>query len=98
MARPYTLSCHCGAVRFEVDAEPSGRAAALSRPALSNAENRAGRTWRDALSGHHFCPTCGTALMRTGYKDRVSLNARCLEGVDVFELKIDRYDGRREMP
>jgi hypothetical protein len=36
--------------------------------------------------------------MRTGYKDRVSLNARCVEGVDIFELTIDRYDGRREMP
>ena len=36
--------------------------------------------------------------MRTGYKTGVSLNARCLEGVDVFELKINRYDGLREMP
>ena len=49
--------------------------------------------WRDAVGGHHFCPVCGTALMRTGYKTGVSLNARCLEGVDVFELKIGRYDG-----
>jgi hypothetical protein len=37
-------------------------------------------------------------MMRTGYKTDGSLNARCIEGVDVFELKSRRYDGRREMP
>jgi hypothetical protein len=53
--------------------------------------------WRDAVGGHHFCQVCGTPLM-TGYKTGVSLNARCLEGVDVFELKVRRYDGLGEMP
>lgn len=54
--------------------------------------------WREITSGHHFCPTCGTAMMRTGYPDdKVSLNARCLEGVDVFELSVTRYDGRNLM-
>jgi len=28
----------------------------------------------------------------------VSVNARCLEGVDVFELKTERFDGRNLMP
>ena len=54
--------------------------------------------WRDAHGGHHFCPTCGTAVMRTGYGDQISLNARCLVGVDVFALEISRYDGRQLMP
>lgn len=54
--------------------------------------------WRDADGGHHFCPTCGTALMRTGYRDRISINARCIEGVDVFALHTSRYDGRNLMP
>lgn len=37
-------------------------------------------------------------MMRTGYPDdKVSLNARCLEGVDVFELSVTRYDGRNLM-
>ena len=54
--------------------------------------------WRDADGGHQFCPTCGSALLRTGYRDRISVNARCLEGVDVFELQIARYDGRNDMP
>ena len=55
--------------------------------------------WRDITGGHHFCPRCGTAMIRSGYPgDRVSINARCIDGIDVFELKIRRYDGRNEMP
>jgi hypothetical protein len=55
--------------------------------------------WRDITGAHHFCPTCGTALLRTGYPDeRVSVNARCIEEVDVFTLRVRRYDGRNEMP
>ena len=54
--------------------------------------------WRDADGGHQFCPTCGTALMRTGYRDHISVNARCLDGIDVFALQATRYDGRNLMP
>ena len=54
--------------------------------------------WRDPNGGQGFCPTCGTPVLRTGYGDRVSVNARCLDGVDVFDLDVDRYDGRTLMP
>jgi hypothetical protein len=55
--------------------------------------------WRSVTEGHHFCPTCGIALMRTGYQDGiVSLNARCIEGIDIFALAIRKFDGRHEMP
>jgi hypothetical protein len=37
-------------------------------------------------------------MIRTGYQTRVSVNARCLDGVDVFELEVRRFDGQREMP
>ena len=37
-------------------------------------------------------------MLRTGYTDRISVNARCLEGVDIFELEVGRYDGRNLMP
>jgi len=36
--------------------------------------------------------------MRTGYRDRISVNARCIEGIDVFTLEVERYDGRTLMP
>ena len=55
--------------------------------------------WRDIVGGHHFCPRCGTAMLRTGYPgDHVSINARCIEDIDIFELSVRRYDGRNEMP
>ena len=55
--------------------------------------------WRDVDCGHHFCPTCGTPILRTGYANGiVSLNARALVGVDVFSLSALRYDGRHDMP
>lgn len=55
--------------------------------------------WHGLGGSQHFCPTCGTAIIRTGYPDRgVSVNGRCLEGVDVFELKVEHFDGRNEIP
>jgi hypothetical protein len=55
--------------------------------------------WRDITGAHHFCPTCGTPMLRTGYPgERVSVNARCIEEIDVFVLEIERYDGRKDMP
>ena len=54
--------------------------------------------WHDIDGGHRFCPTCGTGLFRTGYRTRVSVNARCIEGIDIFDLEVRREDGRREMP
>jgi hypothetical protein len=54
--------------------------------------------WRDLDGGHHFCSTCGTPIFRTGYRDRITVNARCLEGIDIFDLDVSRYDGRNLMP
>jgi len=116
MQRPYTLSCHCGDIRFEVDAEltdllecncstcrRSGflhwKVPASKVRLLTEKRRLATYLWRDAAGGHQFCPTCGTAMLRTGYPgDRISVNARCIEYIDVFELDIRRYDGRNEMP
>lgn len=114
MQRPYTLSCHCGAVRVEVDADLDGlvecncstcrRSGFLHWKVPLSAvrlltEKRILTTymWRD-IGGHQFCPTCGTAMFRMPYPgDRVSVNARCLDGVDVFTLTVSRYDGRNDM-
>ena len=57
-----------------------------------------GYVWRFLHEGHHFCSTCGTPIMRTGYPHQVvGINARCLEDIDVFDLDVTRFDGRREM-
>jgi hypothetical protein len=34
----------------------------------------------------------------TRYPPPVSINARCLEDVDIAALKIRRFDGKREIP
>ena len=116
MQRPYRLSCHCDAIRFEVDAELTevvecncstcGRTGFLhwyvptdAVRLLSHSRSMVTYVWRFLTEGHQFCATCGTPVMRSGYKgDRVSINARCLDDVDVFTLPVRRYDGRNDMP
>lgn len=115
MPRPYALSCHCGAIRLEVDAELAGleecNCSTCARHGflfwkvpveavrlVSQKCSFSSYHWRDADGGTEFCPTCGTAMMRTGYRDRIAINARCIEGIDIFTLKVRRYDGRNLMP
>jgi hypothetical protein len=56
--------------------------------------------WRVVTGGHHFCPTCGVAVIRTStqFPPPVSINARCLEGVDVATLTIRPFDGKHLIP
>jgi hypothetical protein len=56
--------------------------------------------WRIATGGQHFCPTCGVAVIRTStqFPPPVSINARCLEGVDIGALTIRRFDGKSLIP
>jgi hypothetical protein len=116
MQRPYMLTCHCGAIRLEVDAELTGllecncstcaRAGftrwKVSVEAVRLVTQKCGLStyhWQDADGGLHFCPTCGTTMLRTGYRDgHIAVNARCLEGSDIFAFEVVRYDGRNLMP
>lgn len=116
MPRPYQLSCHCRALRWEVDAELTGlhvcNCSTCARHGFLHwkvpwsavrliTEGRPLSTyvWRDLHGGHDFCPTCGTPIVRTGYPgERISVNAGCLVGIDIFELDIARYDGRKLVP
>jgi hypothetical protein len=112
---PYALSCHCGAIKLEVEAALTGleecNCSTCARhgflfwkvpvEAVRLVTRKIALTtyhWRDADGGTGFCPTCGTAMMRTGYRDRIAVNARCIEGIDIFTLEVERYDGRTLMP
>lgn len=109
-----TLSCHCGRVRLECNApleelvecncstcarhgllswkvKPQQVRLATPRIGLSTYQ------WRDHDGGTHFCPVCGTVMSRTGWT-YFRLNARCLDGVDIFTLPVRRYDGLHDMP
>jgi hypothetical protein len=56
--------------------------------------------WRAVTGGQHFCPACGIAVIRTStqYPPPVSINARCLEEVDIASLTIRPFDGRHAIP
>lgn len=51
---------------------------------------------RGVAGGHHFCSVCGVAILRTSfqYPPPLSVNARCLDGIDPSRLKIIHFDGR----
>lgn len=110
----HTLSCHCGAIRLETNAElrelTECNCSTCARQGflhwymkpdqarlLTPKHGLSTYVWRAIQDGSHFCPTCGVMMCRTGYK-YFSLNARCIDGVDVFDLKVKRYDGLHDMP
>jgi hypothetical protein len=47
---------------------------------------------------HLFCSTCGIQSFARGERpdgaEMVAINARCLDGVEVSELKVKKVDGR----
>jgi hypothetical protein len=56
--------------------------------------------WRSVTGGQHFCPICGVAVIRlsTQYPPPVSVNARCIEGIDLAALAIRQFDGKNLFP
>lgn len=110
---PHQVSCHCGRVRLEVDAELGEvvecncsicqRTGFLhwyvppeSVKYLTERQGVSTYWWRSATGGQHFCTNCGIAVLRisTQYPPPVSINARCIEGVDLDELRIRKFDGK----
>jgi hypothetical protein len=45
---------------------------------------------------HHFCRTCGISAFRISRSEpeKITVNARCLDGVDPDALPVSRFDGR----
>jgi hypothetical protein len=48
------------------------------------------------VANHYFCPRCGVAsfYIARSAPDKIDINVRCLEGVDITALDIDTFDGR----
>jgi hypothetical protein len=48
------------------------------------------------VAQHHFCRHCGvhSFYVPRSDPDKIDVNARCLDGVDVAALRIIRFDGR----
>jgi hypothetical protein len=53
-------------------------------------------TFNTGVAKHHFCPVCGVApfYIPRSDPDKIDVNARCLEGVELASLRIERFDGR----
>jgi len=55
-------------------------------------------TFNKHVIKHHFCPECGCSPFGLGVApnglETAAINVRCLEGVDVAELRRVPFDGR----
>jgi hypothetical protein len=121
----YTGSCHCGDVRFEVDAEIDRvrscdcsicakrgalnyRVPKQSLRLLTDRESLTLYQWGSRTAEDYFCRKCGILIfrrpshpspqeLREGMKpfDGWAVNVRCLQGVDLNALPIDRIYGSR---
>ena len=108
------ISCHCGNVRLEVNAEldevlecncsTCGKSGFLSWYVPADSVRLAtpgvgmkSYFWRFATEGLHFCSNCGMTTHRT-WRDKISVNARCIVGLDVFDLEVRRVDSIHKVP
>ena len=53
-------------------------------------------TFNTGVAQHHFCRRCGihSFYVPRSDPDKIDVNVRCLDGVDVGALEITRFDGR----
>lgn len=123
--RTYSGSCHCGSVRFEVDAEIDHvrvcdcsiclkrgtlnyRVPRDSLRLLTRWDDLVLYQWGSRTARDYFCPQCGILPfrrpsdptpqeLREGAQpfDGWAVNVRCLEGVDIHTLRIERIYGSR---
>ena len=104
--------CHCGRVRFEVDAPACPEVLEcncsictmtgflhLIVPAarfrlLSGADDLVEYTFNTGTAKHRFCRHCGVKsfYVPRSHPDGFSVNARCLDDVDVGALVIVPFD------
>jgi len=52
-------------------------------------------SFNTGVAKHHFCPTCGCApyYIPRSDPDKIDVNVRCLDGIDLAALTIDTFDG-----
>ena len=106
--------CHCGRVRFEVDAASGFEVldcnCSICRmtgflhlivPAsrfrlLSGADELVEYTFNTGAAKHRFCGHCGikSFYVPRSHPHGFSVNARCLDGIDVAALKVVAFDDR----
>jgi hypothetical protein len=63
---------------------------------LSGSEALTEYTFNTRAARHYFCSRCGVApyYIARSDPDKIDVNARCLDGVDISKLRIGQFDGR----
>jgi len=63
---------------------------------LTPSEHLATYSFNTGVAKHHFCPVCGVApfYIPRSDPDKIDVNARCIDGVDLSKVKIVYFDGR----
>jgi hypothetical protein len=53
-------------------------------------------TFNTHTARHHFCPRCGVAsfYMARSDPEKIDVNLRCVDGVDLTVLRVAHFDGR----
>jgi hypothetical protein len=53
-------------------------------------------TFNTGVAKHHFCPRCGVAAfyIPRSDPDKIDVNLRCIDQVDLTGLEVARFDGR----
>jgi hypothetical protein len=112
--RVYSGSCHCGRVRFEVEADLDHvrvcdcsicrrRGALIHRVEetafrpLTPLEDLTAYKLHTRTATDYFCPTCGILPFRRPRTapEMWAINVRCLEGVDLDAIPVERVHGSR---
>ena len=104
----HTGGCHCGRVRFELEAPADldsweERAARLRLIVpqsdfrlLSGKDDLQTYRFNTGVAQHHFCRHCGikSFYVPRSHPDSVSVNANCLDDGTVASTSITDFDGR----
>ena len=63
---------------------------------LTPEANLAVYSFNTKTAKHYFCPVCGVAsfYVPRSDPDKIDINVRCLDGVDVSKLEVYFFDGR----
>ena len=93
-ARPDVLDCNCSICRmtgFLHLIVPASRFRLLS-----GADELVEYTFNTGAAKHRFCGHCGikSFYVPRSHPDGFSVNARCLDGIDVAALKVVAFDDR----
>ena len=90
------IECNCSICRRKGHLLAFAPRGALN--VLQGEENLSTYTFNSHRIQHRFCATCGVATFGEGRKPTgeatAAINVRCLEGVELSDLKITPFNGR----